>query len=85
MQIIGKTSASVSMTSTNRSPRFFPIFLHRSSDAAGSQYLDSFTASNLPLERLMSSVMFTVVGDRYLSISLIRIASNLSKAALVER
>ncbi|MBE9233882.1 MAG: hypothetical protein ACLBM1_09255 [Cuspidothrix sp.] len=45
------------MTSINRSPRFFPIFLQRSSDAAGSQYLDSFTASNLPLERLMSSVI----------------------------
>jgi hypothetical protein len=48
------------MTWTNRSPRFFPIFLQRSSDAVGSQYLDSFTGSNLPLERLISSSLMLI-------------------------
>lgn len=52
------------MISISRLPVFLAIRLQYSSDAAIDQSLVSVIGSNLPLERLMSSVMFTVVGDR---------------------
>ncbi|MGM3309827.1 hypothetical protein ACSQ6I_28295 [Anabaena sp. WFMT] len=53
------------MISISRLPVFLAIRLQYSSDAAIDQSLVSVIGSNLPLERLMSSVMFTVLGDTF--------------------